>query len=349
MERKELRENKTLILLLFTGAVYFFLKYICPLTAPVLVAALLVWVCVPLFDKIREKVRLPRVLLMGLFLIFIIIMLGSLLWFLVAQCAGCIPGWLHNLDDVETKLCLFLQNCCNGLEMRFGIRAEEMEYVILNRVNLFIENFELNVVPRMLDNSLFYAKYALSVGAFAGVMIIAVLLLVKDYDKLTEGVHSGKESLWILRVFHQVIHYIVVFLRAQIIILLAISVLCAVVLTVTGIDNSVMFGVLAGFLDMLPFIGTGIVLIPLSIWQLVNGWYLKAGVCLLLYGGCVLLRELLEPKLIGEKVGIYPVAILLSVYAGVKLFGAWGILKGPLGLVIIYHGMKEWTKNSSNA
>lgn len=338
-----------MILLLLTGAVYFFLKYICPLTAPVLAAALLVWVCVPLFDKIRKKVRLPRVLLMGIFLMFIVAGLGGLLWVLIAQCACCIPDWLHNLGDVETKLCLFLQNCCNGLETRFGIHADQVEYVILNRVNLFIENFELNVVPRMLDNSLFYAKYALSVGAFVGVMIIAVLLLVKDYDKIMQDLHSGKESIWILRVLNQVIHYIVVFLRAQIIILLAISILCALVLTVSGIDNGVMFGILAGLFDMLPFIGTGIVLIPLSVWQLINGWYWQAGVCLLLYGGCVLVRELLEPKLIGEKVGIYPVAILLSVYAGVKLFGAWGILKGPLGLVIIYHGMKEWMKNSSNA
>ena len=54
------------------------------------------------------------------------------------------------------------------------------------------------------------------------------------------------------------------------------------------------------------------------------------------------MREFLEPKLIGKKVGIYPIAILLSVYAGVKLFGLGGILKGPLGLVMIYQGLNGW-------
>ena len=45
---------------------------------------------------------------------------------------------------------------------------------------------------------------------------------------------------------------------------------------------------------------------------------------------------MLEPKLIGKKVGVSPIAILLSIYAGVKLFGLWGIIGGPLGFVIIY-------------
>ena len=49
-----------------------------------------------------------------------------------------------------------------------------------------------------------------------------------------------------------------------------------------------------------------------------------------------LTRELLEPKLIGKRIGIAPVFMLLAVYAGVKLFGVGGIVKGPLALIVIY-------------
>ena len=56
----------------------------------------------------------------------------------------------------------------------------------------------------------------------------------------------------------------------------------------------------------------------------------------MLYGVCALLREFLEPKLIGNKIGIWPVAILFSVFAGIRLFGVAGVIKGPLGLVIIW-------------
>ena len=100
--------------------------------------------------------------------------------------------------------------------------------------------------------------------------------------------------------------------------------------------NGWLFGLLAGVLDAFPFIGTGIVLVPLTIWLFLKGQLIQAVFCLVLYGVCALVRELLEPKLIGEKVGIYPIALFASVFIGMQLFGVSGIIKGPLSIVIIY-------------
>lgn len=60
-----------------------------------------------------------------------------------------------------------------------------------------------------------------------------------------------------------------------------------------------------------------------------------------LYGICVLTREFLEPRLIGNKIGLSPVWILFSIYAGMKLFGVGGIVKGPLALIAISEILKE--------
>lgn len=91
---------------------------------------------------------------------------------------------------------------------------------------------------------------------------------------------------------------------------------------------------------MLPFIGTGIMLIPLAVFQLLYGNYGSAVLIVCLYGICVLLREFLEPRLIGSKVGILPVGILFAVFAGIRLFGIFGIIKGPVGLVVICEAYK---------
>ena len=58
--------------------------------------------------------------------------------------------------------------------------------------------------------------------------------------------------------------------------------------------------------------------------------------CIAVYIVCIFIREWLEPKLIGKKIGVSPIAILLSIYAGVQLFGIWGIIQGPLGFIMIY-------------
>ena len=58
--------------------------------------------------------------------------------------------------------------------------------------------------------------------------------------------------------------------------------------------------------------------------------------CGILYVACIFLREVMEPRLIGRKIGVSPIAVLVSLYAGIRLFGVWGIIKGPLGFVLIY-------------
>ncbi len=74
----------------------------------------------------------------------------------------------------------------------------------------------------------------------------------------------------------------------------------------------------------------------MALWQLLNGHYVRMAVCLLLYAACIVIREFLEPKLIGNRMGIAPVLMLLAIYAGIRLFGVGGIIKGPLALIVIY-------------
>ena len=74
----------------------------------------------------------------------------------------------------------------------------------------------------------------------------------------------------------------------------------------------------------------------MSISLFVRKQALAGMVCIILYVVCIIIREFLEPKLIGKQMGVPPVAILVSIYAGVKLFGVWGILAGPLGFMIVY-------------
>ena len=90
-----------------------------------------------------------------------------------------------------------------------------------------------------------------------------------------------------------------------------------------------------GFLDMLPFIGTGITLLPLALFELVMGRTILAVVFVLLYVVCYFVREFMEPRLIGQRIGIHPLIILMSVFLGVKLYGLLGIVTGPLSYLLV--------------
>lgn len=102
------------------------------------------------------------------------------------------------------------------------------------------------------------------------------------------------------------------------------------------LGNPIPAGIGIGLLDALPFFGTGTAFVPwILILVVFRKDYRAALILALTYGSCVLLRELLEPRLVGNRLGVLPVLILAGVYGGVKLYGAAGILLGPLSILLI--------------
>ena len=122
--------------------------------------------------------------------------------------------------------------------------------------------------------------------SFFVVMLIAVILIMKDYGKLAERIKAEKELEGVLIVCKKVILYVKTFVKAQVVLLLIISTVCALTLGMIGMRGGALYGLITGFMDMLPFIGTGIMLMPLAIFMLINGKAKQAAVCLLLYAVC---------------------------------------------------------------
>lgn len=334
-EKKKILGNKYIVLLLITGAVYFFLKILSPLLTPVIIAGMFLTLCYPTFDDIQKKTHIKKQYLASgiLFLVcgLLIVVVWSIGSFLIRE----IPSWVSGMGSVQDSARMIVENGCQGLEDFLGINMDNVSKVLIEQIDVFVENFRVQVLPEVIGGSWVYIKQLISIIAVLAVTMIATVLLAKDYDLILSWAGAQAESRMALEIVLKVIRYLATFIKAQFIIMLSIATLSVTVLLLAGVENGFLFGVLAGILDALPFIGTGIVLIPLAIWQLLSGYYWKALFCVLLYIACAILREFMEPKLIGEKVGVYPIAILIAVYAGIQLFGIWGIVKGPVGLVII--------------
>jgi len=333
---EKLKYNKVILLLLLTGAVYFFLKVIAPLTAPVLIAMLFVTIFGPLLQKMQSRLKIHRQVGAILLLLLAVGFVVALGWVLFSWIVGSLPGWVGGLDSLEEQLGSFVSQTCSVVGRWLGIDSQYLEQTMLVWIQEGIDYFQLKFLPGMLSQSLEYAKVLAGIGGFLVTFLISTVLLAKDYDNIMNRLLDREDCYLFLEIICGIIRYIATYVKAQVIIMSIIGTLSALVLAVSGIWHGVLWGLLAGVLDALPFIGTGIVLVPLAIQQFFYGNYVSAVACLLLYAACIFIRELLEPRLIGKRIGVSPIAILLSIYAGIRLFGLWGILGGPLGFVIIY-------------
>ncbi len=101
------------------------------------------------------------------------------------------------------------------------------------------------------------------------------------------------------------------------------------------VDLALLLAALIALVDALPIFGTGTVLLPWAVLTLLSGdWKLAVGLAVL-YGVVSFVRSLLEPKLVGDRIGLPPLAALFAMYLGFSAFGVWGMIFAPLAAIFI--------------
>lgn len=125
------------------------------------------------------------------------------------------------------------------------------------------------------------------------------------------------------------------YVRAQ---LTLISITFAIVLIgmfILRIDSPLSFALLAAFFDLLPYLGVGTLLVPWAAFAAISGdWFVAIGL-IVLYIIVIVQRNLAEPKIVGSHIGLNPLAALVSIFVGLKLFGVLGFIVGPVLAVLL--------------
>ncbi len=315
--------------------VYIGIRYLLPLVGPFVIAFFIVAQIYPYVKKINEKLRINKVFLTGFLLFFIVLLLAAGCFWICNKVVCFVAQMASNVDSIQVEFSKFISQFCECLESRTGLDADDIEIFFLNKVTIISNNIQNEIAPKLMGRSVTYMRSVISVFASIVVTFIATMLLVKDYEKIQTRLFKQKYFLPIFSLIKKIGHLLAIFIKAQAIIMATITIISGSGFWILGQSNPLLLGVITSFLDVLPFIGTGIILVPFALYTVVQGNILQAAGFILLYAICALAREFLEPKLIGDRIGIYPFGVLLSIYAGIKLFGFAGILLGPIMMLFI--------------
>lgn len=330
--------KKALVLLGFSVFLYLVFKCAFPVAAPFILSFFIVYLCNPWLKKMQKRLHIRKEILLGGILLLAAVLLGFGVWGILSW------GTVHAADIgdgmsvMQKRFDEAVHGCCIFMEENFGMDAAGVENAFWEKINLLTQNLQAQALPKAASQSWEYVKGFAKAGAFLGVSFISSLLLCKDYENILERYGENPAFVETWRFVEKTVSLIGGYLKAQTVILLAISVIAVLGLWLGRVRGSVPLGILAGLLDALPFIGTGIVLLPTALWQLFSGNGFGAVAAVGVYVLCIAVRELLEPRLLGKQVGMYPIVMLFSVYAGVQIFGLTGIFLGPLYVVFFREG-----------
>ena len=143
------------------------------------------------------------------------------------------------------------------------------------------------------------------------------------------------------------------FIRGQFLVMLALGAIYATGLSIIGLNLGLLIGIIAGFISFIPYLGatTGIVLALLAAIVQAQGLDLKLliGVGVVFTVGQLLESYALTPRIVGDKIGLHPVAVIFAVMAGGQLFGFLGMLLAlpvaAVGNVLLRYAHEQYTQS----
>jgi len=170
--------------------------------------------------------------------------------------------------------------------------------------------------------------------------IIGTVFISMDYDVLL-GWCLNQMSDKARNIFFEVKEYIVgtlfVVIRSYILIMSITFVELSIALTIIKIDNSILIALCIAIFDILPVLGTGGVMIPWTVTNLVLGNFKLAAGLAITYVIVTIIRNIIEPKIVGGQIGLNPIVTITAMYAGLKIFGFIGFILGPITVLFLMH------------
>ncbi|WP_460285496.1 sporulation integral membrane protein YtvI [Clostridium sporogenes] len=287
-----------------------------------------------IYKKMRISKKLVSIVLLILFyiiLLWIIIAVGDEIVLGIRKLVSQIPQIY--IEEIEPVLNVAFEKIQTILTSAFGSFKGNLSD-LPNSIASIVASISGSLLRSTTDVATKIPSFFLNTL----LMVVSSFFFTLDYHRITATVlhqFSPKTRELIVAVKSNSVTTIYNYLKAYGIILLCTAVELFIGFSVLHIDGAGMLAVLIALIDILPVLGTGTVLIPWAMIELIAGNPGRAASLMILYIVILVIRQILEPKVVGNQVGLPSILVLISMYAGLKLFGAIGIFLLPILMTVV--------------
>ncbi|WP_373894894.1 sporulation integral membrane protein YtvI [Virgibacillus sp. CBA3643] len=338
---------RILLILLLTVIGLFLFYHFLRLTYPFLIAAMFAFLIHPMIRLLEKHARLPRPIAVLTSILTLIGIVGGLVTILVKK---TIDGILYLSDYIPSQIeqvSTNIQNYFNqyilplwdqGIGLLDNIESSQRQ-ALQEGIQLIGSNIAVSLgnlgegIANGISSFIGALPITFTVIIFS---LLGVYFISKD-SKIYTAMYKNKLP-WRFR--KKVIHVcldlkvkVFGFLKSQLILMVLTAIVSLIGLLILRVDQAFTIAVILGLIDLIPYFGPGLILIPWGIYSLFTGDIFLGVGLLILYASTITARQIAEPKVLSSSMKLNPMAILLSLFAGLQLFGLVGLVIGPIILV----------------
>ncbi|MBR3149688.1 MAG: sporulation integral membrane protein YtvI, partial [Eubacterium sp.] len=293
------------------------------------------------------------ILLVVLTILVIMLPLGLLLSAAVTKIVDFVKSFVEQLNDVPSFLSTLETEILGILKFLPDSLYKSVSESVQNFFTPLIEDFDVSSlklgsiksgVSSGLTSMVSVVKNVPSIVLGVVIGIIAWILFTKDYDRIVRFIQKqlpdNKKNLLveIKQVFSKTIlkmirAYGLIMLITFFELFLGFSVLS--MLGIMKNNYYIFIAILIAIFDIMPIAGSGGILVPWAIISLIMGNYKQAIGIVIMYAVITVIRQYIEPKIVGDSLGVHPIVTLMGLYFGLKLFGFLGMFIVPITVMTL--------------
>ena len=309
---------------------------------PFVASWILAMLATPLCNFLEKHIRLKKQWASAFIIIFVLLILAGIGYLLITKLGretisflSDAPVYYSYFQNTIEMLSARLNDVLAPISGDFGNQIETAFNDLLLQAGTTINNF----APKGVE---FMGSAAANItNGLVGtlVMILAAYFFIAKREKISvqllRMVPSDKQE-HVRKIRDRLMSALGGFLLAQFKIMFIIFLILLAGLLILRNPYALFLALLIAFLDLLPILGTGTVLIPWAVIVFFSGHFRQGIILLIIYVICLLTRQILQPKIIGDSIGMGTLSTLFLIYTGFKLQGVQGmILALLLGTIVI--------------
>ncbi len=328
----------TVLLLFFIFVVPRIIIYFMPFVIGWLIA----WVASPLVHFFEKKLKIKRKA-GSAFVIISVIALVILVGYLVsAKVAEETIDFISEIPEMWEGMQEDFKQVGERLEVTSRFLPESLRNAISNftaNIGEYLGGFVGGLSSPTLEALSRFAKNIPSIIIAIIMCLLSAYLFVADRDYMARLITKALPRSIVDRfalIRRGLRRAVGGYFKAQLKIELWMYVLLAVGFTILKVRYALIIAIGVAFLDLLPFFGTGTVLLPWAVVKFLSGDYTMVIGLLIIWGAGQLARQLIQPKIVGDSVGLSPIPTLILLYMGYKAAGVVGmIIAVPIGIIVL--------------
>lgn len=326
-------------IVIITVSVIAGFKYVFPFVAPFVIAyAVAVMIEKPvnrLARVFKGRKMIASAVIVILFSAVLCVGIGLAAYFGLAEIKSFIKNYEYNMVTFRQTAARICFNMDGWLGLSDG---QCLDFICrcMEKFEKTVDNGGVSqIMTKVVTISVPAVIKTITVTGSVIICFISVVYLAVVIDNVRDWKKENVFRMEIKAVSDSLYRLIHVYFKIEALILVINSILCIIALLIIKNPYAVVLGILIGIVDMLPVFGTGTVLLPWALFELVNKNVTSAAVLVSAYVVTYFVREIMESKCMGDKTGIPPFVMLMVIFLGIMIYGIMGFILGPVSYCIM--------------